>query len=81
MHYQSMQSQAREKHEQLRREAQIHRLAQKGRSDRRSALAAKLAGVIIGAPAVAIRNVAGQLSMSARHAGRFVRDRASAVHL
>jgi hypothetical protein len=57
MNYQTMQSQARSKHQQLRQEAQNHRLARQSKSgpieSGRSSYTLKLAGAFVGLTTIA----------------------------
>lgn len=83
MHYQSMQSQAREKHAQLRREAQLHRLARQNgnqqKMSQRLAVVARSADALADSVATSSKSVLARLELVGRSAGRFISEKASAV--
>lgn len=84
MHYKSMQSQAREKHEQLRHEAQMHRLARQSRSQesrpRHLQFASKMAAALAFSLIAGIKHGGTRLRSASRTAARYINDKASAAH-
>jgi hypothetical protein len=76
MHYKSMQLQAREKHQQLLREAELHRLARQNRDRRALSVARKAEAIMRGA---GCQLLAG-LVLVGRSTRRLIRDPRSAAH-
>lgn len=81
MHYKSMQSQAREKHQQLRHEAELHRLVRQSRSQRHASRGSALFSRAAGALSAGIRYLVTSLDQAGHLARRLARGAASAVHL
>jgi hypothetical protein len=83
MYYKSMQSQAREKHQQLQREAQLHRQVRASRAQKRApwqpGLAVRLTSRLATSMTSGIRRMAMSFRGSGRAVRRYISQKASAA--